>query len=201
MDIGLLGGTFDPVHKGHIAVAEEVRARLGLAEVIFMPAARTPFKEEDCISSVEHRVRMVRLAIAGYPYFKLSTIEMNRSGPSYTIDTIVELRDLVGEDCEIFFIMGCDSLASFPRWKEPERLIQACRLVAVPRPDCAVPDLATLEADLPGISERVTVLDEPNVDISATEIRERVARGLSISHLVPEPVDEYIKKHELYLTG
>jgi len=199
MNIGLMGGTFDPVHNGHIAVAEKASARLELDEVIFMPAAQTPLKEENCITAVEHRVEMVRLAIAGHPNFRLSTIEMNRTGPSYTIDTVSELRDLIGEDSEIFFLMGCDSLANFHLWKEPERLIQACRLVAVPRPGCAVPDLDVLEAEVPGLSKNVIILDEPNVDISATAIRQRIAQGLSISRLVPEPVEEYIRKHRLYL--
>ncbi len=199
MNIGLMGGTFDPVHKGHIVVAEAARVRLELAEVIFMPAAQTPLKEENCITAVEHRVEMVRLAIAGYPDFRLSTIEMNRIGPSYTIDTVSELRDLIGDDSEIFFIMGCDNLASFHLWKEPERLIQACRLVAVPRPGCAVPDLDTLEKEVPGLSGNVIILDEPNVDVSATDIRQRVAQGLPISHLVPEPVEHYIRQHKLYI--
>lgn len=199
MKIGLIGGTFDPAHKGHIAVAEEVHARLELDEVIFIPAAQTPLKEDYCTSAAEHRAEMVRLAIAGYPNFRLSTIEMNRPGPSYTVDTVSELRDLIGVDTEIFFIMGCDGLASFHLWKEPERLIQMCRLVAVPRPGCAVPDLDTLEKKVPGLSRNVIILDEPNVDISATDIRQRVAQGLSISYLVPGPVEEYIKKHGLYL--
>ena len=199
MNIGLMGGTFDPVHNGHIAVAEEARARLELAEVIFMPAAQTPLKEENCITSVEHRVEMVRLAIAGYPDFRLSTIEMNRTGPSYTIDTVSELRDLIGMDSEIFFIMGCDNLSSLHLWKEPERLIQSCRLVAVPRPGCTVPDLDILDKDVPGLSENVIILEKPYLDISATDIRQRIAQGLPISHLVPEPVEEYIQKHKLYI--
>ena len=200
MNIGVLGGTFDPVHKGHIMVAEEARARLDLAEVLFVPAGQPPLKEDSPILAVEHRVQMVHLAIADYPYFKLSTIEIDRPGSSFTVDTIVELRDKLGDGDELFFIVGWDSLAQLPKWKEPSRLIKICRLVAVPRPGYSLPDLNSLDAVIPGLSRRVILLDRPEIDINATEIRERVAQGLSIHHLVPEPVAEYIRQHKLYLT-
>ena len=199
MKIGILGGTFDPVHRGHLMVAEEARARLGLSEVYFVPAARTPLKEGGSILTAEHRVQMVRLAIADYPYFKLETLEIDRPGPSYTVDSIAELRNKFGPENELFFIIGWDSLAQFPRWKEPARIIQMCYLVAVPRPGYALPDRESLEAAVPGISLKLIVLKGPEINISATEIRERVARGLPISDLVPEPVAEYIKQHKLYL--
>lgn len=201
MKIGVLGGTFDPIHRGHLAIAEESRARLELAEVYFVPASQTPMKEGSSILPAEHRVSMVRLAIADYPYFKLSTIEIDRPGISYTVDTIAQLREKLGAENELFFIIGWDSLAQLPRWREPERIIKMCRLVAVPRPGYSPPDRKSLEAAIPGLSQRLTVLDKPEIDISATEIRERAARGLSISHLVPEPVVEYIKKQKLYLRG
>ncbi len=200
MNIGVLGGTFDPIHKGHIMIAEETRARLDLAEVIFVPAKQSPLKEDNSILAIEHRVRMVRLAIADYPYFKLSTIEIDRPGPSYTVDTIAELKDRYGAGDELFFILGWDNLVQLPRWKEPSRMIQMCRLVAVPRPGYSLPDLDSQEALIPGLSRRLIVLNKPEVDISATEIRGRVAGGLSIRHLVPEAVAEYIKQHKLYLT-
>lgn len=195
----MLGGTFDPVHNGHIAIAEEARTRLNLDEVVFMPAAVTPFKEEYPLTPAGQRVKMVELAIGEKPYFRLSTIELEREGPSYTVDTLYELRDLFGEDTGIFFIMGCDSLASFPRWKEPGGIIDMCRLVAVPRPGCSVPDMVALEKEVPGISGRVTVLDGPNIDISSSDIRERVSKGQPVSELLPGPVDIYIKEHGLYL--
>src|SRR3990170_1262762 len=106
MKIGVLGGTFDPIHKGHLAIAEAAMKRLGLDEVYFVPAARTPLKESETILAAEHRLAMVRLAIAGYPYFKLSTIEIDRPGPSYTVDTISELRVRLGVDNELHFIIG-----------------------------------------------------------------------------------------------
>jgi nicotinate-nucleotide adenylyltransferase len=198
MNIGLLGGTFDPVHNGHLMIAESVMSEVGLDEVIFIPASQTPLKEDCNILAAEHRVEMVKLAIEGIPYFKLSMIEMERGGHSYTVDTIAELKNITGEDDELIFIMGYDSLASFPRWKDPERMIRDCRLVAVPRPGCAVPDLEALEKEVPGISGNVIILDGPHIDISATEIREKVSKGLPLSNLVPRPVEEYIKQHRLY---
>ncbi len=201
MKIGVLGGTFDPVHRGHLLVAEEARARLNLDEVLFVPAGQPWLKGDSLITAAEHRVQMLRLAIAGYPYFKLSTVEVDRSGPSYTVHTITALQAQLGAGNELFFILGWDALAQLPRWREPSRLIKMCHLVAVPRPGYPMPDLNSLEAAIPGLSRRLILLEKPEVDIEATEIRNRVARGLSIRHLVPEPVDDYIKKHKLYLTS
>lgn len=198
MNIGVLGGTFDPIHNGHILVAEETRAWLNLAEVLFVPAGQPWLKEASPILVAEHRVQMVRLAIAEQPYFKLSTMEIDRAGPSYTVETINELQVQLGAGDELFFILGWDSLAQLPQWKEPSRLIKLCHLVAVPRPGYTHPDPNSLEAAIPGLSRRLILLDKPEVDIDATQIRKRVAQGLSISHLVPEPVDEYIRQHKLY---
>ena len=201
MKIGILGGTFDPIHSGHLAIAEAARKRLGLAEVYFIPAAQTPFKDSANVSAVEHRLNMVRLAIASYPYFKLSTVEVDRPGPSYTVDTISELREKIGSENELYFIIGLDSLSQFSRWREPARIIRMCRVVAVPRPGYSVPDKKALEDAIPGISGRLTILDEPKLDISATEIRQRVKRGEPITDLVPDSVAEYIRKEKLYLRG
>ncbi len=200
MKIAVLGGTFDPIHNGHIIVAEEVKARLNLAEVLFVPAGQPQLREDSLPAPAEHRVQMVRLAIAEQPYFKLSTIEIDRGGSSYTVDTVTELQAQFSVEDELFFILGWDSLAQLHRWREPSRLIKMCRLVAVPRPGYSLPDLNSLETAIPGLLQRLILLDKPEVDISATEIRNRVARGLSIRHLVPEPVDEYIRQHKLYLT-
>jgi len=200
MNIGVLGGTFDPVHNGHLIVAEEVKTRLNLAEVIFVPAGQPWLKADRPISPAEHRHQMLRLAIADKPHFKLSTIEMERAGPSYTIDTIAELQGKLDNGDELFFILGWDSLAELPQWREPKRLIKLCYLVAVPRPGYPRPKLKALEASIPDISQRVMLMKEPEIDISASAIRERVARGLPIRHLVPEAVNRYIKEHGLYVT-
>ena len=200
MKIGVLGGTFDPIHYGHLAAAEQAIARLKLAEVVFMPVGQPWLKREQRISPSEHRLQMVRLAIADKPYFKLSAMEIERAGPSYTVDTMAELRSQLGAGDELFFILGWGSLAELPHWREPARLIQLCRLVAVTRPGSPTPDLEALESTIPGISRRVMLLDKPRIDISASAIRQRVARGEPIRRLVPEPVAEYITQHRLYLT-
>lgn len=198
MKIGVLGGTFDPIHIGHLVVADEVKARLGLAEVLFVPAGQPWQKANTSISAAKHRVQMVRLAIAGKPYFKLSTMEIERSGPTYTVDTIKKLREKLGTDDELFFILGWENLEDLPRWHQPELLISMCRLVAVPRVGCSVPDLSSLEEVIPGLSQRVVLLDKPEIDISASVIRERVALSLPIDHLVPETVEKYIREKGLY---
>ena len=200
MNIGVLGGTFDPVHIGHLILAEEVRARLNLAEILFVPAGQPWLRVDSPISPAEHRVEMVRLAIADKPYFKLSTMEIERAGPTYTVDTVAELKARLEAGDELFFILGWDNLAELPRWRQPSRLITMCRLVAVPRPGYPLPDLKALEASIPGLSQRVMLIDKPEIDISASAVRDRVVQGLSIRRLVPEPVDEYIRQHKLYLT-
>lgn len=142
---------------------------------------------------------MLRLALTDEPYFKLSTVEIERAGPSYTVDTITELREKLSSEDEAFFILGWENLAELPQWREPSRLIKMCCLVAVPRPGSPRPNLKTLEVSIPGLSQRVMLLDKPKIDISASDIRERVAKGLSVRHLVPEPVNRYIKEHKLYV--
>jgi nicotinate-nucleotide adenylyltransferase len=199
MKIGVLGGTFDPIHLGHLKVAEEARDRLDLAEVLFVLAGQPWLKTNNVISPAEHRVEMVRLAIAGKPYFKLSTMEIERPGPTYTVDTIAELKGQLGSGDELFFILGWDNLIQLPQWREPSRLVKMCHLVAIPRVGYPTPDLASLEATVPGLSQSLVLLDKPWIDINATEIRKLVAQGLSINHLVPEPVERYIKQHRLYV--
>jgi len=198
MPVGVMGGTFDPIHNGHLAVAEAVRNQLGLAEVLFLPAGQPWLKIDNPVSPAEHRVNMVRLAIADKPHLKLSTMEMERPGPTYTVDTLAELKARFGAEQDIFFILSWGSLAELPQWKEPSRLITMCRLVVVPRPGYPQPNLEGLEAIIPGLSQRVVLMDKPVMAISATEIRDRVVRGLSVSHLVPAPVESYIKQHNLY---
>lgn len=199
MNRGVIGGTFDPVHLGHLAVAQEARARLNMAEILFVPTGQPWLKADTYISPAEHRVNMLRLAIADKPYFRLSTSEVERAGPSYAVDTVAELMGQLDAGDELFFIIGWDLLAELPRWREPQRLVEMCPLVVAPRPGYSAPDLDRLEAAIPGLSQRIMILDKPQMDISAAEIRERVGRGLSVRHLVPEPVNGYIKKHKLYV--
>lgn len=201
MNIGVLGGTFDPIHMGHLIIAEEVRARLDLAEVIFVPAGQPWLKlnNANAISPAEHRMAMVRLAIADEPAFRLSTMEIERPGPSYTVDTMAELSRQFGAKGKLFFILGWDNLNQLPRWHQPARLVKLCRLVPVRRVGFASPDLDALEAAVPGLAKSLVMLDTPQIEISASEIRARVGRGQSIHQLVPEPVERYIIEQRLYI--
>ena len=199
MKIGVMGGTFDPIHLGHLAVAGEAHQLLGLSEVRFMPAGHPYFKEAASISASADRVNMVNLAIAGKPYFKVSLLEVKRPGPSYAVDSMATMKKELGAEDELYFIMGWDSLMTLHLWFEAARLIRICRIVAAPRPGYPRPDVSLLEKDLPGIGNRTVVMDKPLVDISATAIRQRVRQGLPIEGLVPEKVANYIKEKKLYL--
>jgi len=198
MRIGILGGTFDPIHNGHLIIAEAVKAHLDLAEIVFVPAGQPWLKADRPISAAPHRLSMLRLALAGKSYFKISAAEIERAGPSYTVDTVAELRRRAGDNDELLFILGWDSLATLPRWRDASRLIQLCTLVAVHRPGYPRPDLKPLEKSVPGISRRVIFMTEPCVDVSATDIRLRAHQNLPLDDLVPATVARYIKEHGLY---
>ena len=201
MNIAVLGGTFDPIHSGHLMVAAVVYERLAPVEVVFVPAGQPWLKADRQISPVADRIEMVRLAIKGNRHYRLSAVETERSGPTYTVDTIRALKSQVSAHDELYFILGWDNLLDLPRWHEPRELISLCKLVAVPRIGFRVPEETTLEKLLPGLSKRVILLDKPEIDISASVIRERVRRGLSISQLVPPAVGDYVREHKLYLKG
>jgi nicotinate-nucleotide adenylyltransferase len=199
MNIGVLGGTFDPVHRGHIMMAGEARQALGLDEVLMLPAGQPMSKTGHCVTSAADRLAMVRLAAEGRPWLRVSTMEIERPGPSYTADTLEVMRDIYGPAVGIYFILGWDSLEQLPTWHEPARIIGLCRLAAVPRPGQAHPDMRALEKAIPGITGRVVFLDRPCVDISASAIRDMVGRGEPVGRLVPRKVAAYIKEHGLYL--
>ena len=199
MNIGVLGGTFDPIHMGHLIIAEEARVRLGLSKVLFVPAGQPWLKQDRDVTPAVHRVEMVGRAIADNPYFELSTLEVERPGPSYTVDTLTTLRKELGSRAIPFFILGRDTLAELPLWKEPQKVVQLCRLVVPPRLGSG--DLKHLGKVLPGLLERVIQLDMPVIGISSSEIRQRIAQGLSIRYLVPPEVEKYITEHEIYLTS
>jgi nicotinate-nucleotide adenylyltransferase len=198
MNIGVLGGTFDPVHLGHLIIAEEVAVQLKLEKVLFVPSGHPWLKEERVITPAEHRVGMLRLALASNPRFEISLVDVERDGPSYTVDTLADLKRQLGKSALFFFILGWDSLRDLPLWREPACIIEQCRLVAVGRPGLAKPGMSKLEAALPGISQRVILLPKPLIGISSSEIRQRVSRGLSIKYLVPEAVEGYIRDKGLY---
>lgn len=197
--IGLIGGTFDPIHYGHLVAAEEARAVLGLEKVLFAPAGTPPHKRGRPITPVGHRAEMVRLAIASNPFFEFSSLDLQRSGPSYSVDTLSILRAQLGPEPEIWFIIGLDSLADILTWREPSRLVELARIVAVTRPGYATFDLAELEPHLPRARERIQVLPIPELNISSSTLRWRVSVGLPIKYQLPEAVEAYIYAHRLYL--
>ncbi len=198
MRIGVFGGTFDPIHLGHLAVARSIQSTLGLAKVIFIPAGQPWLKADMPVSPVRDRVEMVRLAVARRKTFELSTIEADRPGPSFTVDTMEVLQRQLGTDTGLFLLLGSDTLEDLPKWKEPQRLIQLCQMVAFARPGYRLPAMKSLEAAIPGVSLRFLLVEVPQVNIRATEIRRRIAEGRSIRRLVPRPVERYILEHGLY---
>ena len=207
MNIGVLGGTFDPIHMGHLVVAEEARIKLGFSEVLFVPAGQPWLKLDRNITLAVHRVEMVRRAIADNPHFKLCTLEVERVGPSYTVDTLTMLQKQLGSKASLFFILGRDTLAELPLWKEPQKVVQLCRLVVAPRhvlsevEGSSSRDLKHLEKAIPGLLDKVIQLDMPVIGISSSEIRQRLAQGLSIRYLVPPGVEKYITEHKIYSTS
>jgi nicotinate-nucleotide adenylyltransferase len=201
MRVGIFGGTFDPIHLGHLAVARSIQSSLGLDNVIFVPAGQPWLKADTPVSRVKDRVQMLRLALARRRAFELSTIEADRPGPSYTVDTMETLQRQLGSDADLFFLLGSDALMDIAKWKEPQRLIQLCQLVAFARPGFGLPTMEALEAAAPGISLRVVFVEVPQVNIRATDIRRRIAEGRSIQRLVPRAVERYILERGLYKTG
>jgi nicotinate-nucleotide adenylyltransferase len=197
MRIGVIGGTFDPIHLGHLIVAEEACTRLGLSQVVFVPAGLPPHKQAHEISPSEQRLDMVQAAIADNEHFGLSRVDVDRPGPCYTVDTIGLLQEAWGDDAEIYFVIGSDSLADLPSWYQPQRLLRRCTVVAVERPGYAL-DLNRLERHLPGAAAQIQLLRAPTLDISSTEIRERVRSGHTIRYLVPDAVIRHIYQDHLY---
>ncbi|MFN8499522.1 MAG: nicotinate-nucleotide adenylyltransferase [Anaerolineae bacterium] len=195
--VGVFGGTFDPIHIGHLIAAEEARVACGLSRVVFLPAASPPHKQGRPITPAAHRLTMTELAIASHPKFSCSAIEMEREGPSYTVDTLAQLRALWGDAVDIVFIVGLDSLVDLPKWREPQRIIQLARLAVVDREPFEV-DMAALEAKVPGLSGRVAFVPIPLMAIAASDLRERVRTGRSIKYQAPEAVEGYIYAQGLY---
>lgn len=198
MRLGILGGTFDPIHFGHLLAAEAAREHLRLDRVLFAPAAQPPHKQGQPLSPVEHRVAMVWLAIVDHLHFILSRVDVERPGPHYTLDTVRLLRAEYATNAEeTYLILGADSLAQLPTWHEPQQLLQLCRLAVVARPHAEV-DMSTLEHALPGIAQRVDWVAMPALDISSSELQRRVRARHSIRYQTPEAVRRYIAEHRLY---
>ena len=197
--IGILGGTFDPIHIGHLAIAEESRDQLGLDRVILIPAGRPWLKSGQQVSAPSHRLAMTRLAVQDRSDLEVSAIEIDRPGPTYTIDTLADLREDLGSEVELYLILGMDSVGELRRWRHPERLFDMCTVAAVSRPDSPDVSSAEIERSFTTARGRLRTIRGPMLDISATDIRLRVAEGRSISDSVPPSVERYIREHKLYL--
>lgn len=199
--IGILGGTFDPIHYGHLVIAEEVRTTLDLAEIVFVPAGHPPHKQGRTITAAYHRLAMLDLALASNPHFTISQVDLERPEPSYTVETLRLLRKVWGLQTALYFVIGGDSLEDLLTWRDPAGILeQLTALVAVQRPGYqeAPAYLAQLEARLPGIQQRLISLPAPQLHISATDLRLRVAEGRPIKYQTPETVEHYIAQHALY---
>jgi len=196
--LGVLGGTFDPPHVGHLILAEEARTRLRLEKVLFVPASDPWRKAGQEVTPVEHRLAMVRLMLGGDPYFEVSTLEVERPGPSYTVDTLDALHEQYGPELELYFIVGEDALRDLPNWKDPARIVSLACLAVAPRPHRGGVGEIDLNAAVPRLSKCTVPLPMPAIDISSTALRERARAGLSLRYLVPLAVEEYIRRHGLY---
>ena len=195
--VGLFGGTFDPPHVGHLILASEAKSQLELTRVLWTVTPDPPHKQDQIITSLEHRLAMVKLAIEDDPSFELSEIELNRPGPHYTVDTIKLLAEQ-NPGAEIIPIIGGDSLHDLPTWHQPKELIFAAHWVGVMRRPGEEANLQELERELPGISSKVHYVDAPLLEIASREIRNRAATGKPFRYYLPEPVFEYIEQHHLY---
>lgn len=192
--VAVMGGTFNPIHYAHLISAEQVRTGLGYDTILFIPSARPPHKVADVdIIEPEHRYQMVLLAIAENPHFEASRIELERAGPSYTIETLKALKQLYGDMTELAWIIGADSLIEYEVWRDFDEVLERCVMIATTRPNY---DLKRVPLE---IRKRVTTFPITGVDISATVIRERVRKGFSIQYLLPARVHAYIDQHQLYL--
>lgn len=199
--IGLFGGSFDPVHVGHLMIAEHVREARELDRILFIPASTPPHKPGRRITSGAHRLEMLRRAVAGNPGFEVSDVELRREGKSYTILTVRELQAALPHDAHLCFIMGGDMVHELPTWYQAHQLVDLIDIVAVDRPGHTLGDLAALDAAFgPERVRRLRALAVPfpQIDLSSTLIRRRARKGLSIRYLVPEAVRQYIDEHGLY---
>jgi nicotinate-nucleotide adenylyltransferase len=195
--LGLFGGTFDPPHVGHLILASEAKWQLELSRVLWTVTPDPPHKQDQPITSLEHRLAMVRLAIGDDPSFELSEVELSRPGPHYTVDTI-KLLAQQNSEAEIVPILGGDSLNDLPTWHQPKELLYAAHWVGVMRRPGEQTNLEALERELPGISSKIHYVDAPLLEIASREIRNRVATGKPFRYYLPETVYEYIERHHLY---
>ena len=202
--IGLFGGTFDPIHWGHLLLADAAREALELDRVVFIPAAQPPHKSRADVSEARHRLEMVRLAVADDPAFEVSDVELRRDGPSYSADTVAHYAEQLAEGDRLFFLVGADTVAELPTWRDPKRLARMATLVAVVRPGSQLTDLSclanTFDEDTIE-SLRRHIVEMPLVDLASRDIRRRASRGQSIRYMVPPAVQAYLETHDVYGGG
>ena len=199
MKIGIMGGTFDPIHLGHLATAEAVRENFALDEILFIPAARPPHKLGKTVTDERHRLTMTTLATRSNKFFRVSDMELKRTGLSYTLDTMNALHEQFGRSTELFFIIGADSLADLSKWHAARELVEKCHFIATTRPGVDV-NFSAVEKFFGAIArEHIHRVTTPGLEISSTDIREKVRQRRSIKYLVPEVVEEFILQEGLYL--
>ncbi|UVT17119.1 MAG: nicotinate (nicotinamide) nucleotide adenylyltransferase [Nitrospira sp.] len=220
--LGLFGGSFNPIHNGHLAIAHDVHDRMELSRILFIPTGDPPHKQDQSLASANVRLEMVRLATAGIPAFDVTDLELRRKGKSYSIDTVLELQEQFGPSTELFFIIGLDAFLDLPMWKAPEQILKICRFVVVPRPGRSFSALAKMslfphldpqmlaQLDAGAVSKvdiavpaspGVTCLSLPPHPTSASEIRQRIRSGLPLANMLPPSVESYILHHNLYQEG
>lgn len=197
MRLGLFGGTFDPIHLGHLILAEQCREALELEKIQFIVAGEPPHKRGVERTAASHRLEMVRLAIAGNPAFEVSDIETKRSGPSYSVETLTEIKAQRPDD-DLFFLIGSDSLADLPTWREPEEIARLASIVVVNRPGVDDPGLAGFLPDLGPHAQPLQTVDIPPIGVASRVLRERLAEGRSVRYQIPRAVEAYIEAHKLY---
>jgi nicotinate-nucleotide adenylyltransferase len=218
MKLGLLGGSFNPVHDGHLAIARHTREALELDQILFIPTGHPPHKPNGGLAPAQDRYEMVRLAIAPDPAFAISDVEIRRPGKSYSIDTIRQLQQEYGPHTQLFFLIGLDAFLDFPSWRDPRTLLELCSFVVLSRPGLSFRSLSTvsllppipypsladldagrvfrIEAQIGG--QRLICLKQPPCPISASDIRARIRQGLPVANLLPPLVESYILRHHLY---
>lgn len=196
--LGIMGGTFDPIHYGHLVTAEAARARFNLDRVIFVPTGQPPHKLNQQVSSARHRYLMTVLATITNPFFEVSSVEIDRKGLTYTIDTVREFIRRFGDDTELFFITGADAVLDILSWREVDNLAKLCQFIAATRPGFSMADLNRIKTAIRACSGVVHEIEVPALAISSTDIRQRVKERRPIKYLVPESVEYYILKNGLY---
>lgn len=199
MRLGVFGGSFDPVHLGHLAAAEEAAYRLELTRLLFVPARRQPLKISRPRAAEGHRLAMLEAAIAGNSLFEISRVELQRPAPSFTVETLRAFRQTYGVACDMFLLLGVDAVNTLDRWREPDEVIRLARIVVLSRGTVREPNWPMLRALSPDAERRIELLSAPAIDVSATNLRRRVAAGAPIRYQVPEPVRAYIVEHGLYM--